>query len=177
MHAHNTNTQLSSNGAWHYGWICPVIRSQKNNPGSGGVVFFAGLRAKPNAAGPRRTVELCRQYGQKAGEFFPLVESTEENQPTAPSLRCAFSRRENETWYSLPFGDWNPLPPTPQLEKMAKSRTSPAISQAGWANYRMLVETGKRALGVCLTNPFPIPCFRLGWRSFVGHAGSAKGLL
>lgn len=118
---------------------------EEKHPGAV-AMFCMGCGADQNPL-PRRTVELCRQYGQKLAD---AVEK-ELNQPLV-AVRSRLEMRHAFVTLAM-----DPLPPAPQLEKMASESAS--YSQR-WAS-RMLREL-KKGVPLSYEYPYPVQAFRLG---------------
>lgn len=122
------------------------IALEQKHPGMQ-AMFWIGCGADQNPL-PRRTVELCQQYGES------LAKATEEvlakpMQPIAPRLRTSFAR------IRLAFQD---QPTRETLEKMVKENRSPY--QKRWAS-RLLgeLQQGKPFPKDC---SYPVQVWKLG---------------
>lgn len=118
---------------------------EEKHPGST-ALFCMGCGADQNPL-PRRTVELCQEYGKKLANSV----ETELNKP----LTAVRSKLESRLAF-VPLA-MDPLPPTAQLERMA---SEPASYSQRWAS-RMLSEL-KSGIAQPHEYSYPIQAFRLG---------------
>ena len=133
------------------------IDVEERHPGAS-AMFYQGCGADQNPL-PRRTVELCRQYG---GILAEAVEATlaKPLRPIAPRLRTAFEGID------LPYGD---QPTADELRPLSEKSTY----QGRWAKRLLgLVEKGE---SLPKSYPdYPVQVWRLGddqlWISLGGEA-------
>jgi neutral ceramidase len=121
------------------------IALEEKYPGAQ-AMFWAGCGADQNPL-PRRTVELCRDYGnQLAVAVSDVLEGT--LRPISPRLKTAY--REID----LPLG---PLPDRKQLVEDTKSNNQFIAARA-----RMLLEQVDAGTSLSPTYPYPIGVWQLG---------------
>ena len=151
---HNTTLSFQNWCGDYAGFAEMQLESQ--HPGAL-ALFGMGCGADQNPL-PRRTVELCQQYGKQLADEVESVLS-QPLTPVPPKLEMRHAM--------IPL-TMDPLPPASRLEKMA---AEPASYIQRWAS-RLLNET-KSGITHSHEYPFPIQAWRLGgdqlWISLGGE--------